>query len=242
MKFLYSGLDLMNVKIATKIKEVISKIIPDSSLLRCLAYLPKLEKWTKKNRYSYSLFKDRYDMYEYLNSKILKNCPINFLEFGVFKGTSIQCWSNINTNSKSRFVGFDTFTGLPDVGEKYTKKMKKGAFNNKGEIPEINDNRISFVKGLFQMTLPSFIMKFPNEAQLVIHVDSDLYSSALYILTQCNDILTSGAIIIFDEFSSILHEFRALEDYCSSYMRKYTVLGVTRSDSNYYSQVAIQML
>ena len=232
----------MNAQIATKIKEVTSKIIPDSSLLRCLAYLPRLEKWKRKNGGSYLLFENRYNMYEYLNSRILENCSIDFLEFGVFEGTSIQYWSTINTNYKSRFFGFDTFIGLPDVGEKYTKKMKKGAFNKKGEIPEINDDRISFVKGLFQNTLPEFLITFSNAARVVIHVDSDLYSSALFVLTQCNDILSPGAIIIFDEFSSILHEFRAFEDYCSSYMREYDVLGSTRSDYNYYSQVAIRML
>ena len=49
-------------------------------------------------------------------------------------------------------------------------------------------------------------------------------------------------IIIFDEFSSMLNEFRALEDYTSSYLRDYEVMAATISSEGYYSQVAIRMV
>ena len=72
----------------------------------------------------------------------------------------------------------------------------------------------------------------------MIHNDSDLYSATLYVLTRANDIILPGTIIIFDEFYSVMHEFRALEDYCSSYMRSYDVLAATRD----HIQVAIRIL
>jgi len=65
-----------------------------------------------------------------------------------------------------------------------------------------------------------------------------LYSASLYVLTQIYRIAKLGTIIIFDEFPSLLHEFRALDDYCAAYMRNYGVLDSTQYDI----QIAIQML
>ena len=61
---------------------------------------------------------------------------------------------------------------------------------------------------------------------LIIHMDADLYSSTLFVLTYLSDYLP-GANVIFDEFDSAFDEFRALEDYCSAYRRSYEVLAVT---------------
>jgi hypothetical protein len=44
--------------------------------------------------------------------------------------------------------------------------------------------------------------------------------------------------VIFDEFTCLLHEFRALEDYSAAYMRKYEVLCATGDNI----QIAVQMM
>ena len=108
-------------------------------------------------------------------------------------------------------------------------------------MPDLKDNRITLFKGLFQQTLAPFLEHHPIPSQLVVNIDADLYSSTLLVLTRCNDILRPGTVIVFDEFSSILHEFRALDDYCSAYMRSYEVLGAIMSPSSYF-QIAIRML
>ena len=163
------------------------------------------------------------------------------LEFGVFNGDSIKYWSRINTGEASRFYGFDTFTGLPDIWELFSSRLDKGAFNMQGKYPHTADKRISFVRGLFQDTLSRFLKEHPVSSPLVINIDSDLYSSASYVLSRCNDVLVPGTIVIFDEFSVVLEEFRALKDYCSAYIREYEVLGATKSWEEYYSQVAIRI-
>lgn len=230
----------MKANTAAKVKEILSKIIPDSSKLRFLSYLSKLDSWIKKNK-TIQLFEDRFKLYDHLNSNILKNDKIIYLEFGVYKGQSIKYWSKINSNKDSRFFGFDTFTGLPAKWERFADKLDKNHFDVKGEMPNIEDSRVNFIKGLFQETLPGFLQSHSMQSQLVIHCDADLYSATLYVLTKCNDIILPGTIIIFDEFSTVLDEFRALEDYCSSYIKEYDVLGATKSAVNYYSQIAIQM-
>ena len=219
----------------------LSKVIPDSPRLRYLSYIPRLESWRKKHHESYPFFDKQYDLYDYLNSAILDKGPINYLEFGVFKGDSIKYWTRLNNHDESKFYGFDTFSGLPEDWPCFMEIVKKGAFDARGMVPDLKDDRVSFIKGLFQDTLSTFIKTHTFTSQLVIHNDCDLYSSTLYVLTRCNDILVTGSIVIFDEFSSILHEFRALEDYCSAYMRDYEVLGVTKSSSSYYGRIAIRM-
>ncbi len=221
-----------------KVKVLLSKILPCSQILQFLVFLPKLQEWNKRHREVYPTFDNRYNLFDYINKNVLKNAAIDYLEFGVYKGSSIKYWLTINNSQQSRFWGFDTFTGLPEPWVMFTRRADEGTFDNKGFAPEIDDSRVTFVKGLFQETLPVFLRDYTNKLPLVIHIDSDLYSSCLYVLTQCDPILIPGSVVIFDEFNSILNEFRALEDYCSSYRRTYEVISAT----NYYEQIAIQII
>ncbi len=231
----------MNPKLRTQGKKILSKVLPDSLRLRHLSQLPKLETFRKAHSEEYPTFHDRYKLYDYINNTVVHNKPIVYCEFGVFEGASIKYWSDLNSHSDSRFYGFDTFTGLPEVWDNFTQNLEKNHFDAGGKYPLANDRRMTFVKGLFQDTLPEFLKACKINHQLIIHNDSDLYSSTLYVLTYANDIITDGTIIIFDEFSTMLHEFRALEDYCSAYRRNYKILGATLSSSKYYTQVAINM-
>ena len=200
-------------------------ILPDSELLRFTAYKPKLETWRKYRLAQCPAFDTRLAMYEYINRELVGNRPIHYLEFGVYKGDTIKYFARINTNPDSRFVGFDTFTGLPEDWISSIRTVKRSTFDAGGELPHSDDIRVSFVKGLFQDTLPGFLKKYQGTAQLIVHNDSDLYSSTLYVLTCSHDILVPGTIVIFDEFYSVLHEFRALEDYCAAYRRSYDVVA-----------------
>ena len=203
---------------------------PNSTIFRKLSYYPI----NKEIDFGQSkLFKTRFDLYEHVNKDILKNCEIDYLEFGVFKGESIEYWSKLNNNNTSGFVGFDTFTGLPEGWE--SRGMEKGFFNTNGVPPVINDTRVSFVKGLFQQTLPDFILNFKSSKRLVIHNDSDLYSSTLFTLVSLHPFIKDGTIIIFDEFGDVLDELRALKDYTSSFYINFEVLAHTP----YYTQVAV---
>lgn len=231
----------MNPRANRWMKEILSKALIDSPRLRYLSYIPRLDTWRKQHTERYPVLESRQELYSYINAEIIGGSRINYLEFGVFGGDSMGRWTSINDDAQSRFWGFDTFSGLPEDWEQFRGGMNKGAFDVGGAFPDIPDPRVSFIKGLFQETLPTFLQGFRPDAQLVVHCDADLYSSALYVLTRCNDILVPGSIVIFDEFSSVLHEFRALEDYCSAYMRTYEVIGATQLPTEYYPHVAIRM-
>ena len=69
--------------------------------------------FAEKNR-GVPVFPDRYRSWKYIYHDILKDAPIDYLEFGVFRGDSIREWCSLSTSPDSRFYGFDTFTGLPE--------------------------------------------------------------------------------------------------------------------------------
>jgi hypothetical protein len=184
-----------------------------------------------------AVFTDRFDLYDYVNTEILKQGPIDYLEFGVFKGISIQRWTRINKTPESRFFGFDSFEGLPEAWDRQLSTTPKGTFDTGGRMPQIDDSRVEFIKGFFQDSLPGFLSRFEPRNRLVVHLDADLYSSTLYVLCSLNHLFKQSTVLKFDEFSNVNHEFRALEDYSRSFQRRLRILGYTKP---YYSQVAFE--
>jgi hypothetical protein len=53
-----------------------------------------------------------------------------------------------------------------------------------------------------------------------------------------NGLIPAGTLIIFDEFYDVLHEYRALSDYGSAYMRKYKIVAATHR----FNQAAVLIL
>jgi hypothetical protein len=214
--------------------------LPASYRLEYLNALLKFGRWIRDNP-PMVCFDDRIELYSHLNSHLLHNEPIRFLEFGVYQGASLREWVRLNTHADSRFWGFDSFTGLPEPWRRFTGTTAAGAFDLNGSIPDIPDRRVRLVKGYFQDTLTGFFetQHAVDESRLVIHCDADLYSSTLYVLATVNRVMVPGTIIVFDEFSSVLHEFRAFSDFLESFRRQ--ARGVAAAGP-FYSRVAVEIV
>ncbi len=200
-----------------------------------LFYLTKFSSWVQKNKkIAYNDFpgkwdyKKRFDLYKWvIENESLSGTIINYLEFGVADGHSFRWFVQHNSNSKSWFYGFDTFTGLPeDFGE-----YKKGQFNTNNQVPQISDSRIKFYQGLFQQTLPGFLQELDNQGKNVIMLDADLYSATLYALTSLAPFLKKDDIIFFDEFAVPTHEFKAFDDFLKAYPINLKLIAAA---NNYY--------
>ena len=114
---------------------------------------------------------------------------------------SIKFFSAQNKAPSSIFIGLDSFEGLPeDWGH-----VKKGSFDMKGAVPRIDDTRVKFIKGWFQNTWTDLVGVLPDDGDLIVHYDADLYSSTLFALTKI-DSLKRSYLAIFDEFHG--HEAR----------------------------------
>lgn len=177
------------------------------------------------------LYKDVLDHFD-LSSK-----PVHYFEFGVASGASFKWWLENSRHADSHFYGFDTFEGLPeDWGGFY----QKGAMSH--GIPQVNDERAKFFKGLFQDTLVPFIqdhqalMRLP--VRKVIHLDADLFTSTLFTLSQFYPYLQKGDVLIFDEFSVANHEFKALDLFEEAFYVKCKPLF---AQNNFY-QLAMEVV
>ncbi|WP_159447129.1 TylF/MycF/NovP-related O-methyltransferase [Paucidesulfovibrio gracilis] len=182
-------------------------------------------------------YQNRQVLYQCINGRFIQKEPIDYLEFGVWQGVSFSHWLNINTHASSRFFGFDSFEGLP---EDWNRGAPKGTFSQKGAVPTIEDPRATFVKGLFQQSIPPFLDGFAVQNRLVIHFDADLYSSTLYTMMALDRFITPGTIFLFDEFTAEKYtcEYAALHDYCAACYRDYKVL-CSRKD---YVKLAIEIV
>ena len=65
-----------------------------------------------------------------MQSKVLAEEPIDYLEFGVRYGDSLFKWSGLNAHPDSRFIGFDSFEGIPEDWVSVTGESKKGAMSS----------------------------------------------------------------------------------------------------------------
>jgi O-methyltransferase len=194
---------------------------PFEGILLNLAYLSKMSAWRAKNRggaYN-DFYLNKFDSSKrnqvfnvLLNTENL-NGPLDYLEFGVASGRSFKWWLGNNHHPESRFSGFDTFTGLPENWDIF----KAGDMTMQGNFPEVNDSRANFFKGLFQETLPDFLKSYEFKHRKIIHLDADLYSSTLYVMTMLAPFINVGDILIFDEFGVPTHEFKAFSDFCSAF-------------------------
>lgn len=206
--------------------------------LEAIHYLLRFGEWLRQQG-EITSFDNGYALYQHLNQEVIQAQAIDFLEFGVYNGYSLKIWLDLHQHPQSRFFGFDSFEGLPEDWQMFTRTMPKGTFDLGGHPPDLSDRRVQFVKGIFQQTLPGFLATFQPQNRLVIHCDADLYSSTLYVLTSLNALLVPGTIVLFDQFSSVTHEFKAFNDFTQAFMRNYRVLAACEP---FYAKVAIAML
>jgi hypothetical protein len=101
-----------------------------------------------------------------------------------------------------------------------------------GRAPEVTDPRGRFVAGFFQDTLGPFLAETrlqerPEGKKLVVHLDADLYTSTLYVLTHLSatNVLRPGDVLLFDEFGVPMHEFKAFAEWAAAYRVRADVIG-----------------
>ena len=154
-----------------------------------------------------------------------------YLEFGVYRGDSLRWWSSHLQQPDAWLVGFDSFEGLP---EDWNEFMPSGAFAIE-TIPQFNDSRVSLEIGWFDQTLLGF--RVPENDQLIVNIDCDLYSSTSLVLAYLSDHLVSGTLIYFDELHDRDHELRALRDFIVRTQIRLLPIGQAGEGSHWLFQV-----
>jgi len=183
---------------------------------------------------------------------VLNNNLINFncliLEFGVFKAQTIDL---ISCYTENNIYGFDSFEGFKNTSTDQHEKLwyhgRKDNFNLNGNIPQytnrldkyerkeigevkLKDN-VKLIKGYFQDTLNDFLIE-NNKPISFIHIDSDTYTSCIYILETCLKYIMNDCIIIFDEFINFPWceegEYKAFQEWINKYDIEFEWIGVEK--------------
>jgi O-methyltransferase len=217
----------------TRVKQLISRLSPS------------LIKWLKFQRFKRHVMTGTFKRYvpeEALTAKYQEalrwvaresehNCVGDYLEFGVYHGTSLACMhralKSMNLQD-ARLFGFDSFEGLPETAQVEDDgvwatcdfasdvQLTRRFLASRG----VELRRVTLAKGWFEDTLTAtFIEQHSIRRAGIIMVDCDLYSSAKVALSFCSSLITGPAVIFFDDWNSDglgernLGERRAFEEW-----------------------------
>ena len=161
-----------------------------------------------------------------------ENKEMYYLEFGVFKGTSLNLFSKY----VNKVYGFDSFEGLREDWAGYL--WPEGHFDLKKKVPRLRKNAIPLV-GWVQDTLPEFLKEHSPQINFV-HMDLDTYESSKFVLEKIKPYLIDKSIILFDELYNFpgwdVGEYKALTEVFDS--EEYKFIAFSKKDK----QVAIQII
>jgi hypothetical protein len=157
----------------------------------------------------------------------------HYLEFGVFTGGTIRFIAR--RISPRTIHGFDSFKGLPEAWSGFN--LGRGAFDLKGRLPRVPKN-VHLHRGYFEESVPAWQRDNPGQVAF-IHLDCDLYSSTKTVLSLMAPRMTSGTVVLFDEYFNYAnweqHQFKAFQEFVQEHDVKYAYLGFARQ------QVAVQI-
>lgn len=138
----------------------------------------------------------------------------DYLEFGVFSGTSLGCMHTVLKElglDHIRLFGFDSFEGMPAIAStedegvwapgdfKLGIEFTKGILTQKG----VDWSRTFLTKGWFCNTLtPELVQQYQLKKASVIMVDCDLYSSTVDVLRFCAPLIQDEVVMYFDDWHS----------------------------------------
>ena len=157
------------------------------------------------------------------------------IECGVADGASLR---HLARHSVRRFHGFDSFEGLPEAWAGTFEQ--KGKFGRGGTLPDVPSN-VALHKGWFEQTLPAFLAAHPDDSVAFLHVDCDIYSSTVTVLSLLAPRLRPDAVLVFDEYFNYpnwqRHEWRAFQEFIRDTGLSYRYLGFAQKNGH----VAVQL-
>lgn len=170
---------------------------------------PGVYRWMRAH-----VFKDnkRLEVFEQAFSHLTAQAgqPGDYLEFGVARGTSLISAFEIARRldlEDMRFFAFDSFEGLPASEGRFAKgTMAYGLpyFQRFCAKAGVDLDRVVPVAGFFDVTLTEATRDrcLLTRGCHLVHIDCDLYVSAVRVLDFVEPLLAPGSVMIFDDWFS----------------------------------------
>jgi hypothetical protein len=147
-------------------------------------------------------------------------------ECGVFAGGGLLGWAHFSAilepyNHTRRVIGFDTFTGFPDVNDKdsqhgCSEHLRPGAFAThdsiRSELEELirlhDQNRplghvpkVELIAGDARVTIPRYVEEHGHLLLSLLYLDFDLYEPTAAALSHLYPRVVGGGVVAFDELN-----------------------------------------
>jgi len=156
--------------------------------------------------------------------KLIIDIPGNIHTYGVWWGQDVITFQNLRAvhepyNFNRKVVGFDTFTGYPQLSDKdvLSDTIKEGAYttsenylNHLNELMDYHEKenimshirKFEMVEGDLMKTLPEYLERNPQEIIALMYIDIALYEPTKCIIENCIPNLVRGSVMVFDELNA----------------------------------------
>lgn len=199
-----------------------------------LTYTEQLEQCIDASPFSlvdrlrnFTLYTPRQDMTNFLiRHEIFKrvmNVQGSIVECGVLHGGGLMAWAQFSaiyepTNHQRRIIGFDTFSGFPELAKQdrlsESPQAHKGglavdSYEHLRECIRLYDmNRfighvpkVELVRGDSVKTIPQYLQQNPHLIVSLLYLDFDIYEPTRAALKHFLPRMPKGTVVAFDELN-----------------------------------------
>jgi hypothetical protein len=174
----------------------------------------------------------------------------DYLEFGVFNGTSLACMHAVTKKlgrTDIRLFGFDSFEGLPADCVDDKSPWNAGEFASGEEFTRavlteegVDWKRVFLIRGRFSDSLkPALNHRFYLKRCSIIMVDCDLYLSAQQALQFCGPLTTDATVYIFDDWPADDAGYQGENVAFAEFLAANPQLSATKLDLSYAPTSAV---
>lgn len=184
----------------------------------------KLENFAKYvPRQNLARFLARYEIF-----RLIHDVQGSIVECGVLFGGGLMSFAKLSTilepyNFQRRIVGFDSFSGFPDVHEadlrgkpeRKSAHLKKSGFAAEGAYEDLRRAielydisrplnhfpKVELIKGDFTVTSQKYLEDYPHLIVSCLYLDFDIYEPTRIALERFLPRMPKGAVVVFDELN-----------------------------------------
>lgn len=150
--------------------------------------------------------------------------PGVIMEFGTWWGSNLTIFNNLRGvyepyNYSRKVIGFDTFTGYPDllkeedrqspwlksgnyaVPDDYVQYLESVLLYHEKENPLPHKRKFDLIKGDVTETLPKYFVDHPETIVAMAFLDLGIYDATKRTLENLMPRLVKGSVIVFDEIN-----------------------------------------
>jgi len=145
------------------------------------------------------------------------------MEFGTRWGQNMAIWTALRGiyepyNRHRKIIGFDTFSGFPDIDDKdgtsqlmksgnlllpanYDKYLEQVLLTQEKDNPLSHIKKFEIIKGDATETLSKYLDENPQTIISLAYFDFDIYAPTKSCFKQIKDRLVKGSVVAFDELN-----------------------------------------